>query len=701
MNARTQAPLWAVLLIVCTAVIYWPGLSGGFIFDDISTIVDNQRVHAAQLDADSIARAARSFEPGGTLGSRPLAMVSFAVNHAIGGLDPWGYKLAGLLVHLANALLLLLLVRRILGHPTVGGEDWALPAAGAISLLWAIHPLQVSSVLYVVQRMETLSFTLVLLALLSYVHGRVRQQQGLAAWPWLLGCLPLILLGMAAKESAAMFPAYALALELSVLRFAAANPKTARAWRWAFAAGIMAGALFFFLWVVPSYWSDGHLTRDFGTAERLMTQLRVLPMYLGQILLPLPGSMPFYYDHISPSRGLLSPATTLAGGILLATMLGAAFALLRKAPLFSLGILLFFAAHFLTSNVFALELAVEHRNYFAILGILLAATDLVRRISLRDGPALKQVAIGAIIVCFGLLAFIRASTWGDPFLLATQLADSNPSSARASADLAAVYLEMTDGYPNSPFNDFAMREFERGSLIPGSSIISDQGLILTATQAGRPVDPGWWDRLINKVRHGTLSPETTGALFGLLQNRNRGVELDDDKLIDAFLALFDRAQLPPYSYAQFGDYVLVKTGDEDLADQAFVMAIERSREHPDYARQVVKTLLEQGHGRQANAALGHAHSIGLLTDISLKESPAADGSPPPPLYSPRNTTECCHELWPAGVYKRPADPCFAATLVRFSGTTGHKKTYHHGLGSDASGNNGLSTMGALPHLNCD
>ncbi|WP_149195511.1 glycosyltransferase family 39 protein [Luteimonas suaedae] len=611
-----RTPLWAALLLLVTVAVYWPGLSGGFIFDDISTIVDNERVHATTLDAESLIRAARSFEPGGTLGSRPIAMSSFAVDYVFGELDPWGYKLVGLLVHLANTLLIFMLVRRLLSLPSVGGEAWAVAASGAVALLWAIHPLQVSTVLYVVQRMETLSLTFVLLALLAYLRGRNLQQQGRRAWPWLLACLPLVGLGMAAKESAILFPGYALGLELTVLGFAATSARTARAWRWSYALAVAAAAATFLLLIVPQYWSDGYLTRNFGTTERLLTQLRVLPMYLGQILLPLPGSMPFYYDHLAPSRGLLEPATTLLGGLLLTALLLSALALRRRVPLFALGVLWFFAAHALTSNVVALELVFEHRNYFALLGVLLALTDLVRRIPMRDSPTLKYIAVAAVIAGFGVLAVIRASIWGDPFLLATDLASKNPESGRASADLAAAYLEMTDGHQNSPFNDFAMREFERGSLLPGASIVSDQGLILTAAQAGRPIKDEWWLRLIDKVKHGTLSPETTGALFGLLQNRYKDVPLNDDHLIDAFLALFSRASLPPYSYTQFGDYVLVKVGDEQLADQVFALAMERSQAHPDYARKIVQVLRSEGHLRQARVALDRAHELGMLMEIS-------------------------------------------------------------------------------------
>src|SRR5699024_7915595 len=116
--------------------------------------------------------------------------------------------------------------------------------------------------------------------------------------------------------------------------------------------------------------------RNFSTAERVLSQLRILPLYLQQILLPLPSNMYFYYDDFAPSRGWLSPATTLAGAAFLLGLLLAAWQLRKRLPLFALGVAWFFAAHFMTSNVIALELVFEHRNYFALFGVLLALTGL-------------------------------------------------------------------------------------------------------------------------------------------------------------------------------------------------------------------------------------------------------------------------------------------------------------------------------------
>jgi hypothetical protein len=361
---------WLLLLAALTVATYWPGLTGGFIFDDMAAIVQNDRLHAQHLDAESVLRAARSFEAGGSgWQSRPLPMASFAINHALGGLNPRGYKLGGLLVHAVNALLVFLLLRSVLTLPRLGLESWAVPASGVLALLWAIHPLQVSTVLYVVQRMETMSLGFVLLALLAYLHGRRRQLAGARAWPWLLACVPLVILGLACKETALLFFGYAFVLEFALLDFAASNPAAQRNWRIAWAGAIVLALALFAFVVAPHYWSTPDFERDFGSAQRLLTQLRVLPMYLGQILLPLPSHMVFYYDQIQPSRGWLSPMTTLYGGLLVVVLLSCALALRKRAPLVCLGILWFFTAHALTSNVLVLELAEEHRNYFAILGV--------------------------------------------------------------------------------------------------------------------------------------------------------------------------------------------------------------------------------------------------------------------------------------------------------------------------------------------
>ncbi len=564
--------LAGLALVLLVAMVYWPGLTGPFLFDDFPALVSNARVHVVAGDWPALWRAATSFDPGGT--GRQLAMASFGLNHMLGGLEPWGWKLGGLLVHLLNALLVYVLCLRLLA--LAGVQQWLRLSAFAVALLWAVHPLQVSTVLYVVQRMETLCLTFTLLALLAYLRGRTAQLAGLRGWPWLLVCGLCFVLALGAKESALLLPLYTLALELTLLEFAGATVGQRRFWRWGYGAGCTVALLLFVAVALPYYGgSASYEWRDFSASERVLSQLRILPLYLGQMLLPLPASMTFYYDDFVASTSLLQPWTTLAGGLLLAGLLALAWWLRRRAPLAALGIFWFFAAHAITSNVIALELVFEHRNYFALLGVLLVLAELVRRTPVRDGPAIKIAGAAAAIVLIGFLGLLRAATWGDALLLATEHAQMNPGSTRAAQDLVIQYNALAAGDVESPFFSFAVAELERASHLPGASILAEQSLILLHAENDLPVDDAWWQGVIQRLQDKPVVHENVAGVFRLLNRRMDGVAMDDERLGKVLLLLLERKQLPAQSYAGVAIHALKYRNDPELAQTLFRQALER------------------------------------------------------------------------------------------------------------------------------
>lgn len=608
---------WAMpfALLLLTALIYWPGLSGGFLFDDFPTIVTNERVHADSLEVRAIDRATNSFRQPGS--GRPLAMITLAVDHAIAGLDAAQYKRTNLLIHLANLLLVFLLLRRLPAAP--GGQHaMAASAAFAVALLWAIHPMQVSTVLYVVQRMEMLAMTPVLLALMMYLSARRRQIAGRqGGWPLLMSSGLIASLGLLSKETAALFPAYTLAMELTVLGFAAQTFGTRRALRWSYGFGIALGLLVFLLWVFPAYTGEtSYLGRNFTWQERVLTQLRVLPMYLGQMLFPLPGNLTFYYDNYPVSHGLLQPVTTLLGGIGLASLLAATLWLRKRFPVAALGILWFFAAHLLSSNVVSLELVFEHRNYFALAGVLITLTDLIRRVSVTNA-CVKPFAVSAAVTGFAILSLIRVATWGAPLTLATDLAARNPQSPRAASDLATLYMGMADFNPNSPFYEFGKKEFERAALLPGASPLPEQGLILMASSTNQPVHDEWWESMLHKLRTQPIGPQQMLAVGGLLKQRYEGLKLNDEMLAEAYKTLVSRRPLKAHNYVQYGDHAATYLDDDELSAQMFVLAMEHTREDPAYAAQVISALLSDGRVLQATRALERADQLGLISAESF------------------------------------------------------------------------------------
>jgi hypothetical protein len=140
----------ACLIALGTAVVYANSLSAPFIFDDQLAIVENPAIR-------TIARAAT--QPANTpLAGRPIAGLSFALNYAATELDPAAYRATNIVVHIACALLLFGIVRRMLSLPRFGpvftrrAPDLAL----AVALLWAVHPLATDAVTYVTQRTESL-----------------------------------------------------------------------------------------------------------------------------------------------------------------------------------------------------------------------------------------------------------------------------------------------------------------------------------------------------------------------------------------------------------------------------------------------------------------------------------------------------------------------------------------------------------------
>lgn len=604
-----QLPL-GLIAAALSVLIFWPGLGGPFVFDDLPALVDNEALRITRLSFADVWHAAFSFELGG--GSRPLAMASFAINHALGGLDPWGWKLTGLLVHGLNTALVYLLVVRLLVLAGVEPRHRRL-AAFAMALLWGAHPLQVSTALYVVQRMETLSLTFVLLALLSYLHGRERQRRGEAGWPWLIACVPLVGLGLAGKETAMLFPGYALALELTFLRFGAYAPWCARAWRGAWMVVVILALLLYGLVIVPRYGApEQYVGRDFNALERVLTQLRVLPMYLGQIVWPAPSRMFFYYDDFVPSRSLFSPITTLWGGLLLLGLLSWAWVVRHRRPLFALGVFWFFVAHAVTSNVLGLELVFEHRNYFALLGVLLALADCIRLVATEKRRVLNHVALGALVLGVMGLGALRAATWGSPLLLPTELARMNPHSARAAHDLGVLYYRMAAGDADSPLFAWAREQFEREMALTNDSILPEYALILMKTVEGQEAPTALWDSLLQKLKTRPVTISEANALFSMMDARDKGNVLDDERLTEALIVLMGRTGLTPARYVRIADYVWTYPKDEKLSTNILLLAVENSGGSSAFVEQLEKKLREQRRDVEADAVVAHAREIGVL-----------------------------------------------------------------------------------------
>lgn len=571
-NASRQVFALA-LVALATVAVFLPGLGGGFIFDDRPNIVQNQALHLADPQLADLPYAVYSFQPGN--GSRMLSMASFAFDYWRSGLDPRAFKSTNLLIHALTTVALGWLFIQLLR--TAG---WAADRASRVGCLlaavWAVHPLQVSSVLYVVQRMQTLVTLFGVLALIAYTAMRRAQMEGRRSRGYALIAVLLLALGFASKEDAVLYPVYALALELTLFRFEARNSGQRRALAWGYAGAGLIGVAAFALVVVPRYWQwDLVPGRDFTTPERLMTQARVLVMYLGQMLVPMPSRMTFYYDTLSVSKGLFHPWTTSLSIALLACLALWAWMWRRSHPLFTLGVFWFFAGHALTSNILNLELAFEHRNQFPLAGIVLALGALWPLVpgQLRTPTAQWAVALAAVAVLAGATV-LRAHAWGDPHRFASYALQIAPGSPRAWAGLGAVYFESSRGDPQSPFFTRAIEINETGALRTGSPSLYSNVVIYKTLRGD--VTRADWDRLLVSVHSQPTALQTRYMLHTMLDNVDHGVPLDEQGMVALIDAIARPSDFTAEEYRLFAAYIHNQTGSPERAFEYLEAAVVRA-----------------------------------------------------------------------------------------------------------------------------
>lgn len=593
----------SLIVAMMAALPFIAGLPGNLVFDDIPNIVNNDAIQLKQLDMDSLIKIATAPQLSGSL--RALPTLTFALDYwRAGALDPGTFKSTNIFIHALTAFALAWFFRGLLLSASVPARraQWMAPA---LALAWALHPLQVSSVLYVVQRMQTMGTLFLVLALVAYLQARRAQIAGRSGRTGLLASALMWVVALGCKEDSTLLPVYTLALELTVLRFDAADAGLATRLRRSYLITSLAGLAAYVLWVIPAYWHwDAYSVRNFSTPERLLTQARVLCLYLWQIVLPLPSHMPFYYDWLQPSRGLMTPWTTLPAIAAILALIGAAWRMRKRWPLFSLGVFLFFSAHFITSNVVGLELAFEHRNNFALIGAMLALGSVLAHAGqrLRLKPALQLGICFALLTVTASATLLRAHSWSGKMRFAQTSTELAPHSARAWYALCMNYFE--DGgeaVASNPNIDKAIDACEKGTAAAPYALNNPVILIVLKTMRG-DVSPQDWSLFQQRLKTVSMSWENRRAPTIFPYYAHQGVQLDKQEMLQAFSTLARRTPIPPRSSASLGYFVMNDLQEPDLAIPYFSVALNaanpldpfpqqlaadlRAKQRPDLAKKV-------------------------------------------------------------------------------------------------------------------
>jgi len=451
--AMSSARRWAIFagLLLLTAVAYAPGMHGEFVLDDRFTVETNFEIRhlGHYLDPAVWLRILRS--------DRIFTEFTFALDYAVGKLDPFPYHATNLAIHLGVVLIVYAFVKRMLD---LGGLAEGRHLALAVAAVFALHPLQTEAVIYVSQRSESLASGLYLGALLLMLAAerRGRTWAGAALY---LSALAVYMLGMGTKSIVLTMPLAYVLIGLLPGRALYAEKLAPLAKRILLAAPFVLCSLFVVLRTVPTF-QGRH--RELNTAgfdipslppwRYLLTEWHALLVYLRLLFWPTDQNVDWDFPL---ARGPGDPTAWLCGLLLTALLLGAGYLYLRfrarddrvgavaRVALF--GLFWFFLVLSLTSSIIPiLDVLVEHRLYLACVGLFLAVLVLAGQ-SLRRLPETKQRRLAPallLLLCAGLAAvtYHRTSAWQTMLRLWTDAVAKSPHKARPHAGLGgALYLK--------------------------------------------------------------------------------------------------------------------------------------------------------------------------------------------------------------------------------------------------------------------
>lgn len=520
------AYLIGCLILISTA--YWPGLSGPFMFDDFPNIVENQ----VFIKGGGLVDAAFSTNTGPL--SRPISMITLWLNYKVGGVEPWGYKCINLFIHCLSVIFAFFLIRQLLSAISALKQlEWVdsrtqFHIALLASLLWGIHPINLSSVLYVVQRMTSLSGMFALLGLALYCWGRNKIIRGQdVGWGGILiACLLLFPLAIFSKENNLVWPLWIAAIEWLVFGFAAPRVWQQKLFKYAVLA-TGGGLVLVVVSLVfnPDLITTGYIYRDFTLTDRLLTQSRVLWHYSYWILVPQLSIYGLYHDDLTVSTSFLHPWATGLAVVAWVAVVSALIFFRKRYPWACLAGMFFLIGHLIESTVIPLEMMHEHRNYIPGLAFIVVFAGVLVRLAKGSQYRLYVITLSVLIVgVFWFITNSRAYQWASlPRLIWAQV-QSHPYSPRANYEAGVwyydAYLNETGPEKKLEYAEYAQKYF---SLSSNYDVNDTSGLVgLLWLQGVLGVQGEYYPELLSRVRRVALGEAKGAQLIAWYQCILRG-----------------------------------------------------------------------------------------------------------------------------------------------------------------------------------
>jgi hypothetical protein len=376
-------------LVVLGLVTFWPVVHFDFLnWDDFAYIHDNPSIHGwtlKNLYGVATETVTRNYAP--------LTILSLLMDHTLTGMNPAGYHLTNVVLHVINGLLVFVLVQRLSGSRYVG---WATAA------LFLVHPVQIETVAWISSRKGLLSGTLMLWALVVRLRPDAQPKHD----GWYIG---LLIASLLSKALAIMLPPIVLSYDLLVRR-----EKFSEALVRQFIPGLLSLLLLFYTMGAQNSIMGGvrhHM--DLPLWQILAVDVTILWRYLG--MLAWPTDLCVLYDP--PTSGIAGQVITgLAGWV---AVIGVFWNRRQQQPLWLFSLATFFLLLFPVLNFFRITTLMNDRYLYlpciCVFGLAAAAVQrLAERVAEQlpgRGRGLSGLAAGAVLLLAVCGSFFRTQAY--------------------------------------------------------------------------------------------------------------------------------------------------------------------------------------------------------------------------------------------------------------------------------------------------
>lgn len=423
---------------------------------------------------------------------RIVAMYSFGLNYKFGKLNPIGYHLTNIIIHVLVSFTILWLVKLLQNTQQEQNKSILLPFI--VSLLFLTHPIQTEAVTYISQRMAVLAALFFLLAVVFYIKSIIStistQKHHFLNIYYLISIL-FFLLALLTKENTFILPLVLLMLDLIFIHTKQLNVKK-----------IFLRILPFFIiaasiYVIYLYLPDPlvHISKGLpqvslevpiSRKEYILTQLNVMLTYIRLLFLPIRQNLDYDY----PITHSLLNIKTLFSLLFILTLTISALYLRKKNRFLSFGIFFFFLTLIVESSIIPLQDVIfEHRLYLPSVGFFISIVFLINAyypFITKHLPSLQKIwlkggvviFISSVVLILSFATISRNLIWRNDLTLWSDTVQKSPLKSRPHSNVGYAYAkrglfsnankELEKAIALNPTNDSAFMNLGNVYLLEGN-----------------------------------------------------------------------------------------------------------------------------------------------------------------------------------------------------------------------------------------